>query len=251
MDRSHGSAAGPDPIERRDPTPRLTVATSRDEEETFGQRLRRERECRQITIESIATKTKISASFFEALERDNVSRWPSGVFRRAFIRSYAQAIGLDPDAIAREFMTRYPDPAIAEAAPDARTPAAAPSGPTLRLTMEDTRSWFTGGRFLSGTTRRWAAVGCDMVTIVALGVLVFLALGVFWMPLAVAALSYYAVSVIVLGNTPGVCLFAPLPARQESMDARTVEPRAGLRPERDILRSLIAARQMAASNKGS
>jgi cytoskeletal protein RodZ len=80
-------------------------------EETFGTRLRRERERRHVALSSIAEDTKISASLFEALERDDASRWPSGIFRRAFIRSYAAAIGLDPDAIAKEFLERFPDPA--------------------------------------------------------------------------------------------------------------------------------------------
>jgi hypothetical protein len=49
-------------------------------------------------------------SLLEELERDDVSHWPTGIFRRAFIRAYALAIGLDPDAIVREFLERYPDP---------------------------------------------------------------------------------------------------------------------------------------------
>jgi cytoskeleton protein RodZ len=96
-------------------------------EESFGARLRRERERRDIELASISENTKISVSLFEALERDDVSRWPSGIFRRAFIRSYAVAIGLDAEAIAREFLERYPDPAeVAPAEPVSRPrPAAA------------------------------------------------------------------------------------------------------------------------------
>src|SRR4051812_47534819 len=73
-------------------------------------RLRCERERRRIALESISANTKISASLFEALERGAVSRWPSGIFRRSFIRAYASAIGLDADAIAREFLEKFPDP---------------------------------------------------------------------------------------------------------------------------------------------
>src|ERR1700716_699234 len=74
------------------------------------ERLRRERERRQIALSSISANTKISASLFEALERGDVSRWPSGIFRRSFIRAYAGAIGLDPDTVAREFLEQFPDP---------------------------------------------------------------------------------------------------------------------------------------------
>jgi cytoskeletal protein RodZ len=76
----------------------------------FGPRLRQERERRQISLTSIAANTKISRSLLEALERDDVSRWPTGIFRRSFVRSYAEAIGLDPDEVVREFMERFPDP---------------------------------------------------------------------------------------------------------------------------------------------
>lgn len=77
---------------------------------TFGPRLRQERERRQISLASIAENTKIGHSLLEALERDDLSRWPSGIFRRAFLRSYATAIGLDADDTWKEFAERFPDP---------------------------------------------------------------------------------------------------------------------------------------------
>jgi len=84
---------------------------------TFGPRLRQERERRHISLTSIAQNTKISRALLEALERDDVSRWPAGIFRRSFVRAYAQAIGLDPDEVVREFLERFPDPAAAAAEP--------------------------------------------------------------------------------------------------------------------------------------
>ena len=78
--------------------------------ESFGTRLRRERERRNITLASIAEHTKIHQPLLDELERDEVARWPSGIFRRAFIRAYAAAIGLDPDEVVREFLTVHPDP---------------------------------------------------------------------------------------------------------------------------------------------
>src|SRR5580765_5520836 len=79
-------------------------------EDSFGLRLRAERERRTIALEAIAANTKISLNLLKALERDDFSRWPSGVFRRSFMRSYAEAIGLDSDSIVREFLERFPDP---------------------------------------------------------------------------------------------------------------------------------------------
>jgi hypothetical protein len=77
--------------------------------ESFGGRLRQERERQQIALTTIAEQTKIKLSLLEALERDDVSHWPTGIFRRAFIRSYAHAIGLEPDGVVRDFLARYPD----------------------------------------------------------------------------------------------------------------------------------------------
>src|SRR3989442_11289217 len=105
----------------------------------FGNRLRLERERRRITLASIAANTKIGLTLLQGLERDDVSRWPSGIFRRSFIRAYAEAVGLDAGAIAREFLELFPDPAGAR-----RT-----SGdPMLRLTLADPGAAFTAGRIL-------------------------------------------------------------------------------------------------------
>src|SRR3954469_15030270 len=78
--------------------------------ESFGTRLRRQRERQQVTLSSIAERTKIDQPLLDELERDEVSHWPSGIFRRAFIRAYAEAIGLQPDDVVREFLAVYPDP---------------------------------------------------------------------------------------------------------------------------------------------
>jgi len=82
---------------------------------SFGARLRAHRERLQISLETISNDTKIKLSLLEALERDDVTYWPQGLFRRAYVRSYAHAIGLDPAAVVREFQQLYPDAAeIAE-----------------------------------------------------------------------------------------------------------------------------------------
>ncbi|MBI4478198.1 MAG: helix-turn-helix domain-containing protein [Acidobacteria bacterium] len=75
----------------------------------FGSRLRQERERRGIPLREIAKATKISVSSLEALERNQVSRLPGGVFTRAFVRSYAVQIGLDPDRTMREFLDAFPE----------------------------------------------------------------------------------------------------------------------------------------------
>ena len=79
-------------------------------EGSFGARLRLQRERQQVPLATIADQTKIKIGLLEGLERDDVSHWPAGIFRRSYVRAYAQAIGLEPDQVVREFLSRYPDP---------------------------------------------------------------------------------------------------------------------------------------------
>jgi hypothetical protein len=181
----------------------------------FCARLRRERERRQIAVSSISANTKISASLFESLERGDVSRWPSGIFRRSFIRAYASAIGLDPDTVAREFLEQFPDPLEPPPA-QGSTSAASHNGGTasavtggLRLKLADTPRPFLQGRLLTGMRQRWAAVACDGGVVLAIAVCVFVVCNTFWLPLGVSMIAYYLGGILLLGNTPGVCLLAP------------------------------------------
>ena len=77
--------------------------------ESFGARLRQQRERQLIALSTIADLTKINQSLLEGLEQDDVSHWPCGIFRRSFIRAYAKSIGLEPEAVVREFLELYPD----------------------------------------------------------------------------------------------------------------------------------------------
>lgn len=77
--------------------------------DSFGARLRRHREDRGVSLAEIADQTKIKSSLLDGLERDDISQWPAGIFRRAYVRAYAAAIGFDPDAAVREFLALYPN----------------------------------------------------------------------------------------------------------------------------------------------
>jgi transcriptional regulator with XRE-family HTH domain len=86
----------------------------------FGARLRQHREQQNVSLTTVADRTKIKASLLEGLERDDISHWPPGIFRRAYIRAYAEAIGLDPETTIREFLEVYPEPVeIVETPPPA------------------------------------------------------------------------------------------------------------------------------------
>lgn len=168
----------------------------------FGARLRRERERRNISLEAIASATKINATLFEALERDDASNWPSGIFRRSFIRAYATAVGLDPEAAVRDFAECFPDPAE-PCAPRAAGPRP-PSRTELRLRLADGGTPPTGRRVVDGTLRRCAAVVCDAAMLSAITIGAFAAFGHFWMPAAVAMVAYYWGGLVFFGHTVGV-----------------------------------------------
>jgi cytoskeleton protein RodZ len=78
----------------------------------FGTRLREARERKGVSLRTIADATKISVAVLEALERNDVSRLPGGIFSRAFVRSYAIEVGLDPEATIQEFVAQFPNDSV-------------------------------------------------------------------------------------------------------------------------------------------
>jgi len=73
----------------------------------FGGKLRQARERRGISLRQIAVSTKISVAALEALERNDISKLPGGIFSRSFVRSYAIEVGLDPDETVNDFLERF------------------------------------------------------------------------------------------------------------------------------------------------
>ena len=73
----------------------------------FGGKLRLARERRGVSLRQIAANTKISVAVLEALERNDISKLPGGIFSRAFVRSYAIEVGLDPEQTVNEFLERF------------------------------------------------------------------------------------------------------------------------------------------------
>ena len=184
--------------------------------DTFGPRLRRERERRGITLDTIATVTKVGVDLWEGLERNDFSRWPSGIFARAFIRDYARAVGLDADEIVDEFCRLFPigdrratriikaqaelighDPAVIEHHPVLLPPQGERRSAARERKAEVKARRF---RFAPRTVAAAIDIGCT-VSLAAWGPLLFGA--GFWSSAGVTALLYYGVSTVVLGATPG------------------------------------------------
>lgn len=104
------------------------------ERRAFGDRVRRQRERRGVTLEAIAQSTKVPASLFAGLERGDCSRWPAGVYSRAYIKAYAEAIGLDPSEAVEDFTAAFS--AALPDAPDRTAARRVPAG-ALRMTIDD------------------------------------------------------------------------------------------------------------------
>jgi hypothetical protein len=77
-------------------------------QETFIVRLRRYRQRNGIPLEQIAAETRVKPELLEALERNDLSECPRGVYARAWIRAYASAVGLDPSDTVDEFCRLFP-----------------------------------------------------------------------------------------------------------------------------------------------
>lgn len=76
-----------------------------------GARLREARQSRGTTLQQVAASTKISVPALEAIEREDVARLPGGIFLRAFVRSYAAEVGLDPERVVADFLADHPEEA--------------------------------------------------------------------------------------------------------------------------------------------
>lgn len=181
----------------------------------FGAELRRARERRGLTLDEIAEQTKVSATHFAGLERAELHRWPSGIFRRAFVRSYALAVGLEPEATVARFCRLFPDPAdeldratsLAAAAPTADA-----DEPGLRLALEAPRPSPTPA--LSPVVRRLVASLLDVCVALVPASLVALAFGVqwFWPVAGCVGLAGHVACYAMLGTTPGPWLMGRLVA---------------------------------------
>lgn len=95
------------------------VSMVADGKPDFGTRMKRQREERGVSLRRIADVTKISVSALEALERNDISRLPGGIFSRAFVRSYAIEIGVDPEQTVRDFLIQFPHDSVTVGSPHA------------------------------------------------------------------------------------------------------------------------------------
>jgi transcriptional regulator with XRE-family HTH domain len=165
----------------------------------FGDTLRRQREKRGIALETIAEQTKIGSAFLVALERGDCSKWPGGIYSRAWIKAYAEAIGLDGDEVTTEFARWFSRNAFPEGEPPlpslrlAEVPRAAP----LRLGLDPDPQ-----ERLRIVTRRALLLALDVVfaLIVATGT-TLLTTVTFWMAFTLAIIACHAIGLFGGGGS--------------------------------------------------
>ena len=196
---------------------------------TLGSYLRREREHRGLSLRTISEKTKVSLGLLEGLEADDLSRWPGGIFRRAFVRSYAQCVGLDPEDVIRRFEEQLqpPEPAA---------PHVNGNGTRLADTATLTGHHAPAPR-LPPPPRRSRLLGTAADCTVAL-VLAFSSAAagsrLLWPVMLIAA--YYAIGILLTGTSPMVALLTDQPALNQKPDVTPVaspesRPAVELRPK--------------------
>jgi hypothetical protein len=205
-----------------------------DDTTTLGGYLRAERERRDLSLKMISESTKVSLPLLEGLESDDISRWPGGIFRRAFVRSYAEAVGLDPDDVFRRFERQYKPPVPESACIDAGHPAEIAA-------LAQVTGAYRGSASSPSSRARYLGTAADLT------VALVLAFGsaaagsrLLWPVVLIAA--YYAVGVLLTGTSPMVALLgqstSATPAnRAVSMDSGSdgdVDPMLGHSSPRTI-----------------
>jgi cytoskeletal protein RodZ len=129
---------------------------------SFGEELKRERELREISLREVSQATKISMRFLEAMERNDFSFLPGGLFNRGFVRAYCQHIGIDSESMVNAYL-------LEEQAQESRTGSATGilrGRASLRATSDVDRA-ATGPDF-----RRWWVVAV-VVLVLAVSVWAF------------------------------------------------------------------------------
>jgi cytoskeleton protein RodZ len=89
----------------------------------IGATLRTARMSARIDVSEIEAQTKIRAKYLRALENEEWDLLPGPTFVRSFLRTYAQALGLDAKALVEEYRLNYERPSEAALEPIVSTPS--------------------------------------------------------------------------------------------------------------------------------
>jgi len=78
---------------------------------SFGEKLRLEREKRNITLDQVSVSTKIGIRMLRALEENQFNQLPGGIFNKGFIRAYSRVVGLDEEQTIADYLRASGDAA--------------------------------------------------------------------------------------------------------------------------------------------
>jgi cytoskeleton protein RodZ len=92
----------------------------------IGATLRAARMSARIDVSEIEAQTKIRAKYLRALENEEWDLLPGPTFVRSFLRTYAQALGLDEKVLVEEYRLNYERPSEAALEPIVSTPSSSP-----------------------------------------------------------------------------------------------------------------------------
>src|SRR5688572_10889175 len=76
----------------------------------IGGRLLRAREQRGLSLRDTAQRTKLSISVLQAIERNDFASLPGGMFRKAYLRTVAAEVGLNPNEVAADYCAQFEPP---------------------------------------------------------------------------------------------------------------------------------------------
>ena len=76
----------------------------------IGGRIRRAREDRGLSLSDVARRTKLSLNVLQAIERNDFTSLPTGMYRKAYVRTLAAEVGLNPTEIVADFCQQFEPP---------------------------------------------------------------------------------------------------------------------------------------------
>lgn len=191
--------------------PSTTEGLYNDSRQEFCRALKAARESKGISLDAISEATKVASSYFVALERGDISRWPTGIFRRSFFRDYVRAIGLPMGETCDAFVRAFPDDEhglLVKSEPRPESPATSPvaAAPADEARLAFDPAWH-GPR--ASILSRLLATGIDAA------VVLIAAIAAAWATsfdtstaAAVGAVAYFSLSTLCLGHTPAAWAIA-------------------------------------------
>jgi len=169
---------------------------SRNSNHGLGPLLRAHRERQGLTLEALAESIKVKRSLLNDLERNDVSRWPPGIFGRALVREYAKSIGLPTDDVVRQFLELLSPAQRSDAGLLPSDAAVDHATAEFRLTLANVPDQTS-----RQLTQRLVGAAGEVVFVLATGCVVALATGLpIWTSTAIVALIWLPTAAVVCGH---------------------------------------------------